>query len=70
MITTPKPIFWKAIETKKECHTSTFIAQEFETIINEVEADKVAAIIMDNALNIRSIHKLLQIKYSNIFFFR
>ena len=70
MVITPKLIFWKAIETKEKCHTSAFIAQEFETVINEVETDKIAVVIMDNASNMRGVHKLLQIKYPNIFFFR
>jgi len=68
IVTTFKPVFWKAIETKEERHTSAFIAQEFETVINEVGANKVAAVITDNASNMRGAHKLLQIKYPNIFF--
>ncbi len=68
MVTTPKPIFWKAIETKEKCHTGTFIAQQFDIVINEIRANKVAAILTDNASNMKAAHNILKEKYPNIFF--
>ena len=68
MVTTPKPVFWKAIETKEKCHTGTFIAQQFDTVINEIGANKVAAILIDNASNMKVAHNILKEKYPNIFF--
>src|SRR3989337_1807409 len=68
MVTTPKPIFWKAIETKEKRHTGTFIAQQFDIVINEIGANKVAAILTDNASNMKAAHNILKEKYPNIFF--
>ncbi len=68
MVTTPKPIFWKAIETKEKRHTGTFIAQQFDIVINEIRANKVAAILTDNASNMKAAHNILKEKYPNIFF--
>ena len=51
MVITPKLIFWKAIETKEKWHTGTFIAQQFDIVINEIRVNKVAAILTDNASN-------------------
>lgn len=68
MVTTPKPVFWKAIETKEKRHTGTFIAQQFDTVINEIGTNKVAAILTDNASNMKAAHNILKEKYPNIFF--
>jgi len=68
MVTTPKPIFWKAMETKEKRHTSDFIAQQFDDVINEIGANKVAAVLTDNASNMKAAHNILKAKYPNIFF--
>lgn len=68
MVTTPKPVFWKAMETKEKRHTGAFIAEQFDIIINEVGVDKVAAVLTDNASNMKAAHNILKVKYPNIFF--
>ena len=68
MVTTPKPVFWKAIETKEKCYTGTFIAEQFDIVINEVGVDKVAAVLTDNASNMKATHNIFKAKYPNIFF--
>ena len=68
MITTPQPIFWKALETKENSHTGEYIAQQFNDVIEEIGIFKVAAIITDNASNMKKAHTILQKKYPNIIF--
>jgi len=68
MVTTPKPVFWKAIETEEKRHTGTFIAEQFDIVIKEIGANKVAAILTDNASNMKAAHNILKEKYPNIFF--
>jgi Protein of unknown function (DUF 659)/BED zinc finger len=68
MVTTPQPIFWKALETKESSHTGDYIAQQFDTVIREIGSSKIAAIITDNASNMKKAHKILHEKYSNIIF--
>ena len=68
MITTPKPIFWKALETKENSHTGEYIAQQFNDVIEEIGISKIAAIITDNASNMKKAHTILQKKYSDIIF--
>lgn len=68
MITTPQPIFWKALETKENSHTGEYIAQQFNSVIEEIGISKVAAIITDNASNMKKAHNILQKKYPNIIF--
>lgn len=68
MITTPKPIFWKALETKENSHTGEYIAQQFNDVIEEIGIYKIAAIITDNASNMKKAHTILQKKYPNIIF--
>ncbi|CAG8665143.1 15526_t:CDS:2, partial [Rhizophagus irregularis] len=60
-------LFWKTMKTKKKRHTGTFIAEQFDIVINEVGVDKVAAVLMDNASNMKAAHNILKAKYPNIF---
>ena len=68
MITTPQPIFWKAIETKENSHTGEYIAEQFDIVIKEIGISKIAAVITDNASNMKKAHSILQKYYSNIIF--
>jgi len=68
MITTPQPIFWKAIETKENSHTGEYIAEQFDIVIKEIGVSKIAAIITDNASNMKKAHSILQKDYPNIIF--
>ena len=68
MVTTPQPIFWKALETKESSHTGEYIACQFEIVIEEIGISKIAAIITDNARNMKKAHKILSKKYPNIIF--
>jgi hypothetical protein len=68
MVTTPKPIFWKALETKENSHTGEYIAQQFNNVIEEIGVSKIAAFITDNTSNMKKAHTILQKKYPNIIF--
>jgi hypothetical protein len=68
MITTPQPIFWKALETKEISHTGNYIAEQFDIIIKEIGISKIAAVITDNASNMKKAHNILQKEYPNIIF--
>ena len=68
MVTTPQPIFWKALETQENSHTGEYIAQEFDIVIKEIGISKVAAIITDNASNMKKAHSILHKNYPNIIF--
>jgi len=59
MVTTPNLVFWKAIETKEKCHTGDYIAEQFEIVINEIGANKVAAVLTDNVSNMKAAHNTL-----------
>lgn len=59
MVTTPQPIFWKALETKENSHTGEYIAQQFDFVIKEISASKIAAVITDNASNMKKAHSIL-----------
>jgi hypothetical protein len=63
MITTPKPFFYKATSMNEERHTAENIANGIETIIEEVGTSKVAAVITDNAANMKAAWRILQRKY-------
>ena len=68
IITTPKPVFWKAIETKEASHTSQFISESIDQVIHEIDHKKLAAVITDNASNMKGAHDILKKKYPDVIF--
>jgi hypothetical protein len=68
MVTTPQPIFWKALETNESSHTGNFIAEKFDDVIKEIGISKIAAVITDNASNMKKAHEILHKKFPNIIF--
>lgn len=63
MITTPNPFFYKATSMNEERHTAENIANGIDNIIDEIGTSKVAAVITDNAPNMKAAWKILQRKY-------
>ncbi len=63
MITTPKPLFFKSYPTKEESHTAENIANGIETVMQIAGINKFAAVITDNAANMRASWRLLKAKY-------
>src|SRR6266542_2290548 len=65
MITTLKPIFYKSIPTKEERHSAENIAQGIKLTIEQAGIDKFAAVITDNAPNIKAAWRILKTEYPN-----
>jgi len=65
MITTPKPIFYKSIPTKEERHSAENIAQGIKLTMEQAGIDKFAAVIIDNALNMKAAWRILKTEYPN-----
>ena len=63
MITTPNPFFYKATSMNEERHTAENIVNGIDNIIDEIGTSKVAAVITDNAPNMKAAWKILQRKY-------
>ena len=60
MVTTPKPIFYKSVLTKKERHTAQNIAAGIKQTIEEIGKEKVVAIVTDNAANMKAAWSILK----------
>lgn len=54
MITTPEPVFLKSVTTGENRHTGQYIAQLLLEVIDEVGANKVLAVVTDNAANMKA----------------
>lgn len=68
MVTLPKPLFWKALETKESSHTAEYISEKLEEVINEIGEHKVVAVLTDNAPNMKKAHRILMNKFNKIIF--
>ena len=67
VFTTPRPIFHKSINATRDSHTGKFIGEELCKVISEIGPDRFAAIVTDNAANMKSAWKFVQGEYSHIF---
>jgi len=67
VFTTPRPIFYKSINATGESHTGEFIGAELCKVIEEIGPEKVAAVVTDNAANMKSAWQYVQQKYPHIF---
>ena len=60
IVMTPRPIFFKAIYTKDNSHTADYLARTTAAVIEEIGAEKVVAVLTDNAAPNRAAWKMLQ----------
>lgn len=73
IITSPitKPVFFKSICTGTNKHTAEYMLEQVELVIDEVEqaigADKVVAVLADNAQTMVSMQRQLEINRPQIF---
>lgn len=67
IVTTPTPIFYKSIETMENRHTALYISEELVKVINEIGAEKVTALVTDNANNMKAAWQIIQTQYAHIF---
>ncbi|CAB5150404.1 unnamed protein product [Rhizophagus irregularis] len=68
MITTPKPIFYKSVNTKKQSYNAENIAKGIEDVMIEAGINKFVAVITDNANNMKAAWRILKEKYPNKIF--
>ncbi|KAJ8909268.1 hypothetical protein NQ315_017548 [Exocentrus adspersus] len=66
IFTTPKPIFYKAIDSKDTAHTGQYICDILTNAIEEVGPNKVRGLVSDNAGNMKLAWSLLKEKYGHI----
>lgn len=67
VLTSPRPIFYKSINATGDSHTGDFIGGELCKVIEEIGPEKVAAVVTDNAANMKSAWQYVQKKYPHIF---
>ncbi|HEY9399093.1 MAG TPA: DUF domain-containing protein [Nitrososphaeraceae archaeon] len=68
IITTPsrKEYLYQLSDLSENSHTAVYLTEVIESIINKVGANKIAAIVLDNAANVRNARELIQEKHPNI----
>lgn len=64
-----KPLFWKAVFTGGLHHTSAYICELMQKVIEEIGVKKIFSIITDNAANMILAHRLLREKYPRLITF-
>lgn len=68
IVTTPsrKEYLYQLSDLSENSHTSTYLAEVIESVIDQIGANKIAAIVSDNASNVRNARELIQEKHPNI----
>ena len=51
ILLTPEPVFWKAVEVKKQREDAFFVAGELEKVIVEIGPMKISTVITDNVIH-------------------
>ena len=50
----------------EERHTAEYLAEVIENVVNGIGADRISAIVSDNASNVRNARKIIQEKFPRI----
>ena len=50
----------------EERHTAEYLAEVIENVVNGIGADRISAIVSDNASNVRNARKIIQEKFPKI----
>lgn len=66
IIYTPKPFFYKFIDTKTNRHTAEYVCEQVSEVLEEIGSDKFFVVVSDNAANMVKCGRLLHEKYTNI----
>ena len=53
IISTPQPVFYKSTDTRDNRHTGLYIADELKAVINDLGPQKVFALVVDSAANMK-----------------
>jgi len=67
-LTTPKPVFFSAHPTGEIHQDSKAIADDLECVIIKVTANKISAIITDNASVMKKAWWILEVNIQKLFF--
>ena len=63
IILLPKPVFFEAVYTADNRHSSSYLSEITSNVIKEIGVEKVVAVVMDNAKANASAAKTLQSEY-------
>ena len=66
VVNTPKPVLFKTMTTGTESHTGEYVAEEMIKCITEIGADKMFAVLSDNAAAMEKAKKLITEKFNHI----
>ena len=68
IILTPerKEYLHSLLDLSVDSHTSEFLASKIKEVINNVGSEKFAAVVSDNAANVKKARELVQKDFSNI----
>lgn len=67
IVTMRTPIFYKSSEMKGNHRTAIYISQELLKVIDEISTEKITALVIDNASNMKAAWLLVQTQYPHIF---
>ena len=57
---------YQLTDLSEEKHTAEYLAEVIENVVNGIGADRILAIISDNASNVRNARKIIQEKFPRI----
>ena len=68
IVTTPsrKEYLYQLTDLSEEKHTAEYLAEVIENVVNGIGADRISAIVSDNASNVRNARKIIQEKFPRI----
>lgn len=66
VLTMPEPLFYKSISCGPERHTAEYTAKILSDCLEEIGAEKVSALVTDNAANMKAAWQLMKNKYPHI----
>ncbi|CAH0562808.1 unnamed protein product [Brassicogethes aeneus] len=60
VVTTPTPLLYKTLVTGKQPHTSEYLANQINNVIEKIGSQKVFGLVTDNAANMKAAWKILK----------
>ncbi|XP_011858393.1 PREDICTED: zinc finger BED domain-containing protein 1-like [Vollenhovia emeryi] len=67
IVTTPEPVFLKAVAPGAQRETEEYISDKLIKVIDTIGPEKTTAVITDNAKNMKKAWRLIKRKYDHIF---
>ncbi|KAJ3639992.1 hypothetical protein Zmor_003318 [Zophobas morio] len=63
VLTTPRPIVYKIIDTQEKKHTAEYMADIIQEVFSEIGVDRIVSVITDNAKNMEKARNIVLEKY-------